>query len=76
VRCALGVGAFALGLIAIAVILSSNHVNPRGLGPTVAPGIGWSVAGVGVVRRSARTSRSFPREIGRCSLSTPLRPQL
>ena len=48
---ALGVGAFARGLIAIAVILPSNHVNPRGLGPAAAPAIGWSVAGVGVVRR-------------------------
>jgi len=46
---ALGVAAFALGLIAIAVILPSNHVSPRGLELAAALAIGWSFAGVGLV---------------------------
>jgi len=37
---ALGVGAFPLGPVAIAVILSSNHVNPRGLELAAALAIG------------------------------------
>ena len=54
--------------------LSSNHVNPRCLELAAASAIGWSCAGVGVVRRRAHTSRRFPREIRRCTLSTRLRP--
>jgi len=46
----LGVGAFALGLIAIAVILPSNHQSRRALELAAAPAIGWSFAGVGMVR--------------------------
>lgn len=48
---ALGVGAFALGLITIAVILPSNHVSPRGLELAATLAIGWSFAAVGLVRR-------------------------
>ena len=48
---AVGVGAFALGLIAVAVTVPSNHVRPRGLELAGTLAIGWSFAGVGVVRR-------------------------
>ena len=46
-----GVATFALGPVAIAVILPSNHVSPRGLELAAAPAVGWSFAVVGVVRR-------------------------
>jgi len=46
---AVGVGAFALGLIAVAVTVPSNHVRPRGLELAGTLAIGWSFAGVGLV---------------------------
>jgi signal transduction histidine kinase len=46
---ALGVGAFALGLAAVPVVLTSNHVNPRGLALATYLAIGWSFSGVGLV---------------------------
>jgi len=48
---ALGAGAFARGLIAIAAILPSDHVSPRGLELAATPMIGYSVASAGLVRR-------------------------
>jgi len=48
---ALGVGAFTRRPNAIVVIAPSNQVSRRGLELAVAPAIGWSFAGVGVVRR-------------------------
>jgi len=47
---ALGAGTFARGLIAIAAILPSDHVSPRGLELAATPMIGYSVASAGLVR--------------------------
>jgi len=46
---ALGAGAFALGLAAIPVVLTSNHVRPRGLALAMFLAIGWSFTSVGLV---------------------------
>lgn len=45
----LGAGAFALGLAAVLVVLTSNHVNARGLALATFLAIGWSFSGVGLV---------------------------
>lgn len=45
---ALGIGAFAVGLVAVPVVLTSHHVSPRGLFLASELAIGWSFAGVGL----------------------------
>src|SRR6516165_9376049 len=46
---ALGAGAFAFGLAAIPVVLTSTHVDARGLALASFLAIGWSFSGVGLV---------------------------
>jgi hypothetical protein len=56
---ALGAGAFAFGLAAIPVVLTSTHVDARGLALASFLAIGWSFSGVGLVLWWKRPQNPF-----------------